>query len=59
MLYIIAISLFAESGFAHKVLLINDVHLDLESTLTYSEPGTETNLRTLNLVLSEAAKVEA
>ena len=48
----------AQPTLSHKLLLINDVHLNLDSTEYYSTPGEETNIRTLNLVLSEAAKIE-
>lgn len=44
---------------AHKVLLINDIHLDIDSTAKYSEPGTPLNHLTLNKVLSEAADIES
>jgi hypothetical protein len=44
---------------AHKVLLINDIHLDVNSTQHYSEPGTPLSMITLNKVLSEAADEEA
>ena len=44
---------------AHKVLMINDVHLDVNSTQLYSEPGTEASITTLNKVLQEAAHEEA
>lgn len=44
---------------SHKVLTINDVHLDVNSTQLYSEPGTEASITTLNKVLQEAAKEEA
>ena len=53
------VAFLTESTYAHKLLLINDVHLNLESTENYSEPGTETNMKTLNLVLEQAAKLEA
>ena len=38
--------------------MINDVHLDVNSTQLYSEPGTEASLTTLNKVLQEAASEE-
>ena len=44
---------------ATKVLLINDIHLDVNSTVLYSTPGTETSITTLQLVLNEAATEEA
>ena len=44
---------------AHKVLLINDIHLDIDSTAKYSEPGTPLNHLTLDKVLSEAADIES
>ena len=43
---------------AHKVLLINDVHLDVNSTQLYSEVGTEASITTLQKVLQEAANEE-
>ena len=48
----------SQVSIAHKVLLINDVHLDVNSTQLYSEPGTEASPTTLNKVLSEAAADE-
>ena len=58
--YLVAIfATLLQFSVAHKVLLLNDIHLDLESTEYYSMAGTETNVRTLNLVLQEAAKEEA
>ena len=59
MILLVAIlSLIAQPVNSHKVLLINDVHLNINSTDYYSQPGEETNIRTLNTVLTEAAKVE-
>lgn len=52
------VALLTQPISSRKVLLINDIHLDIDSELYYSEPGTETNIRTLNKVLSEAAKIE-
>ena len=43
---------------SHKLLILNDIHLDINSTEYYSQPGKECNYRTLDLVLSEAAKLE-
>ena len=56
--FINALALLCQVSIAHKVLLINDVHLDVNSTQLYSEPGTEASLKTLNKVLSEAAADE-
>ena len=58
MLVAILAALFAQPTLSHKVLILNDVHLDIDSTEYYSTPGEECNIRTLNLVLSEAKKVE-
>ena len=41
-----------------KVLLINDIHLDVNNTALYSEPGTETSVTTLEKVLWEASLEE-
>ena len=49
------LALLSQPISARKVLLINDIHLDLDSELYYSKPGTETNLRTLNKVLESAS----
>ena len=40
---------------ATKVLIINDVHLDVNNTALYSVPGTEASITTLEKILSEAA----
>lgn len=44
---------------AHKILMLNDIHLDVNSTVLYSEPGTEASITTLDKVLSEAANEES
>ena len=56
---LVALSLMVSLTSAHKVLLINDIHLDVNSTQLYSEPGTEASITTLNKVLQEAAQEEA
>lgn len=56
---LVSLSLLSCVSSAHKVLLINDVHLDVNSTQLYSEPGTEASITTLNKVLQEAAQEEA
>ena len=38
-----------------KVLLLNDIHLDVNNTALYSMPGTEASITTLEKVLQEAA----
>ena len=43
---------------ATKVLIINDIHLDVNNTALYSVPGTEASVTTLEKVLSEASKKE-
>ena len=45
----------ANGATSHKVLLVNDIHLDVDSTQLYSEPGTEASLSTLKRVMQEAA----
>ena len=50
--------MLANTVHSYKVLLINDVHLDVNSTQLYSEPGTEASITTLNKVLHEAASEE-
>ena len=42
-----------------KVLLINDIHLDVNNTALYSEPGTEASVTTLEKVLWEASLEES
>lgn len=42
-----------------KVLLINDIHLDVNNTALYSVPGTEASITTLDKVLWEASIEEA
>ena len=54
----IALSCLVQRADAYKVLLINDIHLDVNSTQLYSEPGTEASITTLNKVLQEAAEEE-
>lgn len=58
-LQLLLLLLHSTTTSAHKVLLINDVHLDVNSTQLYSEPGTEASLSTLKKVLQEAALEEA
>lgn len=50
--------MLANTVHSYKVLLINDVHLDVNSTQLYSDPGTEASITTLNKVLQEAASEE-
>ena len=38
--------------------MINDIHLDVNSTQEYSEPGTESSITLVNKVLQEAADVQ-
>ena len=49
--------LFAQMSMAHKILMINDIHLDVNSTQEYSEPGTESSITLVKKVLSDAAEV--
>ena len=42
----------------HRLLLINDIHLDIDSTAKFSDPGDETSPNTLDRVVSEAARRE-
>ena len=49
--------LMTQMSMAHKILMINDIHLDINSTQEYSEPGTESSITLVNKVLSDAAAV--
>ena len=51
-------SLCCQTSIAHKVLLLNDIHLDIDSTVVWSDPGTEASPKTLRKILREAAKEE-
>ena len=54
-------ALFAQPVQAHKLLILNDIHLDIapdDFNSTYSMPGQECNYATLDLILSEAVKIE-
>ena len=56
---ILGVALLMSLSMATKVLLINDVHLDINSTMLYSEPGTEASVSTMKKVFEQAAQVEA
>ena len=48
---LVLLSGLASLAQSYKVLLLNDIHLDVNSTQLYSEPGTEASITTLNKVL--------
>ena len=48
---LVLLSCLASLAQSYKVLLLNDIHLDVNSTQLYSEPGTEASITTLNKVL--------
>ena len=52
------IAFMSNLALSTKVLLINDIHLDVNNTALYSEPGTETSVTTLEKVLWEASLEE-
>ena len=47
----IAIAFLINLALSTKVLLLNDIHLDVNNTALYSVPGTETSITTLDKVL--------
>ena len=46
-----AITILSNLVQSTKVLLINDIHLDVNNTALYSVPGTEASITTLDKVL--------
>ena len=48
-----------QTAIATRLLILADIHLDLESTTQYVRPGDETSPDMLTNVLNEAAKREA
>ena len=53
------LTLLSNLTLSTKVLLINDIHLDVNNTALYSEPGTEASVTTLEKVLWEASLEES
>ena len=55
----LAFTILSNLALSSKVLIINDIHLDVNNTALYSVPGTEASITTLEKVLWEASLEES